>query len=289
MSLWVDFLGAEILSVDVDGISTRVVAIGAGEPTYVLLHGRGGHLESWSANVRPLAESGCVVAFDLLGHGLTGRGAGSYGVAALTEHAVRTLDVLGLSDVVLVGQSLGGWVGARIAIERRDLVRSLVLIEPAGLQTESERLDDPKVASAYERGGRAFSAPTAENVRTRLLGLVADQSLIDDELVQTRQLLYEPEGARAVHRLVRAAENGALVLTPNAMSRLSVPVLIVHGALANTPLEVVELAAEAGDARLVTIPGAKQWPQLEASTEVNRLIVEFGSAPVPSSCVSRNK
>jgi pimeloyl-ACP methyl ester carboxylesterase len=275
MSLWINFLGAEIRWVTVDRVPTRVVRAGRGDPAFVLLHGRGGHLESWAANVGELARHGQVIAFDLLGHGMTGRHDGDYGVAELTAHATRTLDVLGVSDTVLVGQSLGGWVATHIALERPDLARALVLVEPAGLQTEADRLADPRVAAAYQRGGRAFEEPTAENVRTRLLGLVSDPSVIDDELVQTRLLLYAPAEARAVHRAVRRADNAALVLTPATMAGLTLPVLIIHGALANTPAAVVAEAARAAGARVVTIDGAKQWPQAERPDAVNRLVADF--------------
>src|SRR5437868_927644 len=81
---------------------------------------------------------------------------------------------------------------------------ALVLVGPAGLQSERERLADPKVAAAYVRGGKAFEEPSADAVRDRLRGLFADPAGIDDELVAIRQKLYAPAGARAVHQAVRA-------------------------------------------------------------------------------------
>lgn len=277
MSLWSDFLGCEIVFVEVTGISTRVISFGEGPPL-VLLHGRGGHLESWRANIRPLATRNRVVAFDLLGHGLTSRHDAGYGVDELTTHAASTLDVLGVRDAVLVGQSIGGWVATRLALSRPDLVHSLVLIEPAGLQSEGERLADPKVAAAFARGGRAFSEPTTDAVRDRLAGLVADPKQIDDELVDVRRILYAPPASRAVHLGVRGADNSASLLTPDALAALDIPVLVIHGALANTPLDVVERATAAARARLETVDGAKQWPQLERPDVVNPLITDFVSA-----------
>jgi 2-hydroxy-6-oxonona-2,4-dienedioate hydrolase len=277
VSLWTDFLGAEIRFVDVGGVPTRVVTLGDHGPTVVLVHGRGGHLEAWRANVRPLAKTARVVAFDLLGHGLTGRHDGGYGVAELTAHAVATLDALGLSDVVLVGQSIGGWISVRVALGRPDLVRQLVLVEPAGFQTEAERLADPRVAAAYARGGKAFAEPTEDAVRDRLLGLVADPAAIDDELVAARRALYAPNAARDVHRAVRQADNAPWVLTPDVMARLRCPTTIVHGALANTPTAVVEAAAGAAGARLITVPDVKQWPQLEAPDVVNPLLSDIAN------------
>jgi 2-hydroxy-6-oxonona-2,4-dienedioate hydrolase len=274
VTLWTDFLGAELRRVDVAGVATRVATLGAGEPALVLLHGRGGHLEAWSANVGPLAERHSVVAFDLLGHGLTAGHDGGYAVDDLA-----TLDALGLRRSVLVGQSIGGWVAARVALRRPELVESLVLVEPAGLQSEEERLADPTVAAQFARGGRAFDEPSAEAVRDRLAGLFADPAHISDELVETRRRLYAPPAAGAVHKAVRAADNDAALLTPSALERLGVPVLLIHGAEANTPATVIERAATAAGARLVTLERARQWPQLERADAVNALIRDFVSTP----------
>jgi pimeloyl-ACP methyl ester carboxylesterase len=227
--------------------------------------------------MRPLGARHHVIAFDLLGHGLTAGHAGDYAIADLTDHAVATLESLDVGPSTIVGQSIGGWVAVQIALRRSDLVRSLVLIEPAGLQSEETRLADPKIAAAYLKGGRAFEDPTRVAVRDRLTGLVGNPALIDDELIDVRQALYSPAAARSVHQLVRAADNSAALLNPETLARLAVPVLVVHGALANTPLDVVERAAAAARARLETVD-AKQWPQYEQPTRINTLIGDFAGA-----------
>lgn len=279
MTLWTDLLGSEVRWIDAGGTRTRTLLAGEGDPPVVLLHGRGGHLESWRANVVPLAGRHRVIAFDLLGHGLTARHGGGYAIADLTDHAEAVLDALDVSGGVLVGQSIGGWIAARLALRRPDLASGLALIEPAGLQSEASRLADPAVAAAYVRGGRAFEEPSREAVRDRLEGLVADPSLIDDELVEIRRLLYAPAAARAVHAAVRAADNGAALLTPEVLARLAVPTLIVHGGAAHTPARIVDHAARAARARLVTVAGARQWPQLERPDLVNALLAEHAALP----------
>ncbi len=279
MTLWTELLGCEIRFIDVGGIRTRVLSAGSGGQAVVLLHGRGGHLESWRANVGPLAERNRVIAFDLLGHGLTARHDGGYAIDDLVAHAQATLDELGVCGAMLCGQSIGGWVAAWLSIRRPDLVGRLVLIEPAGLQSEEQRLADPKVAAAYVRGGRAFEEPSTDAVRDRLHGLVGDPRVIDEELVQTRRLLYMPPQARAVHRAVREADNSGALLTEDVLAQIAAPTLIIRGGLANTPLEVAQGAAAATGTQLVIVAGAKQWPQLERPELVNRLLIEQAAAP----------
>ncbi|WP_283134555.1 alpha/beta fold hydrolase [Rhizohabitans arisaemae] len=275
-SLWTGLLGAEVRHIPAGGVVTRVVSLGEGDPV-VLLHGRGGHVETFARTLPALAASGRrAIAFDLLGHGLTGRSPGGYGVERLADHAASVLDALGLDRPDLVGQSLGAWVAVLLALRDPGRVGRLALIEPAGLQPESERLADDRIRTAYERGGQAYREPTPEAVQVRLAGLLHAPETVDPELVQVRTALYAPEQAREVHRLVRAADNDAAVLTPERLARLAVPVLFIRGEHGHTPPAVVHTAAAAvPGARVVTVPDAKQWPQYEQPAVVGEALAEF--------------
>jgi pimeloyl-ACP methyl ester carboxylesterase len=277
VSIWTDLLGADVRHVAAGGVPTRIACLGDGPPV-VFLHGRGGHLETFARNLPAIAGSGRrAIAFDLLGHGLTGRPpAARYTVDELAGHALSVLDALGLAQADLVGQSLGGWAAALVALRAPGRVRRLVLIEPAGLQSESERLADVTVRAAYEKGGRAYAEPTAEAVRARLEGLLADPGGVDPELVSVRTVLYRPEEARQVHRLVRAADNAPSLLTPRRLAGLAMPVLFVRGEHGHTPQAVVEAARDAVPrARLLSVPDAKQWPQFERPALVNTALIDF--------------
>jgi pimeloyl-ACP methyl ester carboxylesterase len=113
-------------------------------------------------------------------------------------------------------------------------------------------------------------------VRKRLNGLVADPGLIDDDMVETRWRLYQPEASRAVHQRVRRADNGAFALTADRLKGLRQPALFVRGEHGHTPVPIVEASARAcADARLLTVPGTKQWPQYERPDLVNTAMTDF--------------
>ncbi|SOD99406.1 alpha/beta fold hydrolase [Blastococcus haudaquaticus] len=286
MSLWTDALGSEIRFVDVGGVRTRILRTGSSGPLLLLLHGRGGHLETWTRNHAGWADGRQVVAADLLGHGLTERAGSRYDVGELLEHTEHLVDALlaetGESDLDVVGQSLGGWVAAWLTRRRPGTVRRLVLVEPAGLQSEAERLADPRVAAAYERGGRAFTAVTADNVRLRLRQLLQDPAAVDEEMVELRRRLYEPPGAADVHSAVRAADNGSWLLTPDWWRAHRTPTLFVRGEHGHLPGAVLDrLAASLPDARVVTVPGAKQWPHYENPLDVTAAVEYFLQEDLP--------
>lgn len=92
----------------------------------VLLHGVGERASNWDTVRDALAARFTTYAVDLRGHG-DSDWPGAYGHALIEADVCSLLDALGLSDVVLVGHSLGGSIGFRIAAHRPDLVARLVV------------------------------------------------------------------------------------------------------------------------------------------------------------------
>lgn len=277
MSLWTDLLNCEVERIDVRGTRTRVLHHHGPEDSrpLVMLHGRGGHLETFVRNIGPLARNRDIYAIDLLGHGLTDQAGNLYDIGELIEHIRETINVLGLKDFDLMGQSLGGWVAAHLAASE-PRVKLLVLIEPAGLQSEGERMADPKIKSAFDKGGAAFSTPTPETVRLRFEQLFTDPDAIDDEMVELRQHLYSMANAGAVHKAVRAADNSRWLLTPQYLRTLRAPCLFIRGEHGHTPHELLEeAAASIPDSHLLTIPESKQWPHYERASVVNAAVDHF--------------
>lgn len=275
MSIWTDFAGSSVSFVEVAGVRTRVVQLGpqGGRPL-VLLHGRGGHLETFHCNVQELATHRRVIIFDLLGHGLSDHAGSSYDIGELRAHAVAVIEHIAGTDYDLIGQSLGGWIATLVALENAK-VRQLVLIEPAGFQSEGERMSDPKVRAAVEKGGRAFDTPTEADVALRFAQLLLNKESIDPEMVALRTRLYVQPGAGAVHKAVRTADNAQWLVTSENMSTLSAQLLIVRGDHGHIPEALLSSVAASAGGQLTTIPQAKQWPHYENPVAANAVIGDF--------------
>ncbi|MDQ1489143.1 MAG: 2-hydroxy-6-oxonona-2,4-dienedioate hydrolase, partial [Actinomycetota bacterium] len=69
-TIWLEFLGRGVSETfyDVNGIRTRVLEAGSGHPL-VMLHGTGGHAETYYRNLGPLSEHFHVYSIDMIGHG----------------------------------------------------------------------------------------------------------------------------------------------------------------------------------------------------------------------------
>lgn len=114
-------------TVERDGVRLAVSRRGTGAPL-VLVHGYLGSRAQWRHVIGPLADRAEVVTYDQRGHGAstrTGR-ASDYRIDELVADAVAVVEAIDAGPVHLLGHSLGGVVALRLALERPDLVRSLV-------------------------------------------------------------------------------------------------------------------------------------------------------------------
>ena len=104
---------------------------GATGTPLILLQLFSGTIDAWDpAVVNVLAADRPVIAFDNAG---VGRSTGQTpdNIAAMARDAVDFINVLGLTEVDLLGFSLGGCVAQQIAAKHERLVRKLILVGTA--------------------------------------------------------------------------------------------------------------------------------------------------------------
>ncbi|HEY5855642.1 MAG TPA: alpha/beta fold hydrolase [Aldersonia sp.] len=97
-------------------------------PLVLAVHGLTGHGRRWAALARDHLADVRIVAPDLRGHGRS-PATPPWGFEAHVADLTAVLERVGAA--VVVGHSFGGAVALHLASERPDLVRSLVLLDPA--------------------------------------------------------------------------------------------------------------------------------------------------------------
>jgi len=124
----------------VKGRPVNYVDIGEG-PALVFIHGLSGSWQNWLENIPHFARTHRVIAVDLPGFGCSPMPAEKITINGYAGIVDELLDGLGIERAVVVGNSMGGFIGAELAIEYSTRVEKLVLVSAAGLSTHDMHND----------------------------------------------------------------------------------------------------------------------------------------------------
>jgi pimeloyl-ACP methyl ester carboxylesterase len=271
------------------GAELNYVDIGVGPgPTLLLVHGLGGSWKVWLENILPFAHDHRVIAVDLPGFGDSAVPT-SCTYAAYADTLARFCRHLGLTSVVVAGNSFGGWVSTELALRHPDLVVGLAIIDGAGIvPTRGERL---KVVNMMRTAGRM--APLGVRFKERVINspknrkrafgfIIARADLLPPDLATV--LMPErtsPVFATVIDEAVRSWSQDWCDL----VAKLDTPSLVVWGAVdKQLPLRHAKLWHRMlVDSELVVVPGAGHMPMLESPRIVNdairRLLHRFETEP----------
>ena len=102
----------------------------------VLLHGTSASLHTWDGWSAALQAKHRVIRVDLPGFGLTGPTAdGNYQMPVYSRFVIALMDYLQVKQAVLAGNSLGGYVAWKTAVDYPERVSKLILVDAAGYAT----------------------------------------------------------------------------------------------------------------------------------------------------------
>jgi pimeloyl-ACP methyl ester carboxylesterase len=125
---------AHLHQLEVDGVPVNYVDIGSGDrPPVVFVHGLGGQWQNWLENIPRAAQERRVIALDLPGFGLTPMPEREISIPGYGRTVNALCDRLGLGVVELVGNSMGGFISAEVAIQFPQRVDRLILVSAAGI------------------------------------------------------------------------------------------------------------------------------------------------------------
>lgn len=127
-------IGPSVHEARAGGHPIRYEVAGEGEPV-VLVHGLSGSTRWWACNVAALAGRYRVHLVDLPGFGAMRRFHRQFALAEAASWLSVWMEAVGLGRAHLVGHSMGGYVCLRLAANRPEAVRRLVLVAPAGVPT----------------------------------------------------------------------------------------------------------------------------------------------------------
>ena len=273
--------GLDVACLDLGPILGRrsVPRAGGALPALVLLHGVGADRREWLLTIHALARRRRVVAFDLLGHGLSAKPSGpgvSYGVRLLADAVVGGIEALpGPPDRVdLLGHSLGGAVALDVARRHPRLVHRLVLVDSAGLPP-----------------GRALSplamslpfVPDSYEDSKRLLETSVDNRLFQHPLVALAASAYKKrmKNRPQLMSLLSAMARGEDSLSARDLGRIHHETLLLWGDRDRIfPVETGRALCRAlPNARLEILPRCGHVPPTERPISFVRRVEAFLARP----------
>jgi pimeloyl-ACP methyl ester carboxylesterase len=250
------------------GQRLRYIESGSGS-ALILIHGLADNLEVWKAVIPVLAQHYRVIALDQIGFGQSDKPVVGYRPQTLVDFLDEFMQVRGLAHAVLVGNSLGGWVAALMAIEHPARVDALVLVDSAGLAGLPQVL-----------GPRAFSALRLASMQD--LQVLTPLTFADPQY-------YRPEALRqafterlaagdgyAVSQIVDAMSRGEDAID-DRLDRIHSPTLIIWGNQDRLiPLHFgQQLYRQVSGSQLVVLPHCAHEPEVECPGRFQTVLQGF--------------
>lgn len=197
-----------------------------GEPL-LMIHGFGGDKDNWTGYARHFTDDYRVIAPDLPGFGDNDRSPErSYAVPEQLPRITAFLDALGVERAHVTGNSMGGMIALGLALEHPERVRTLTLVNSAGVRGESKS----ELEEQAEAGENSLVPRTVADVR-RLARFVVHRPppfvpARFAQLLLDKALPHQESLDATFWALVRQIEERAY---NDRLGELSMPVLVVWG------------------------------------------------------------
>lgn len=250
---------------------------GAGTPL-LLLHGIGQSSTAWLRTIPAFSERYHMLALDLPGYGRSRIASATYTPAYFAAIVINFVERLGLTDVDAVGSSLGGLVSLLVALDRPELFRKIVLVDPTGFtRPPVPPLDEALLALL----GFWLSLPRpAGLIRAGYAAGFFDASRVDEASVaEIVQRSTHPEtlqiSSRTLHEIVHFSRH--LPRFHARLATLKPSTLVVWGK--NDPVLPVKDAETARRVlpapRIEVLDRCGHLPHIESPARLSKLVLDF--------------
>lgn len=266
--------------IKVGSINTRYWSLGNQGNPVILLHGGGSCIETWQYNIEALAQNHRVFAFDMVGTGLSDKPAANYSLDYQLQFLRTFLDTFDIQQASFIGNSMGGSVALKFALESPEKVRKLGLVSSFGLGREIDFAD--RLLAAFPAMTKLIP-PSRSVVRMVLNSCVYDSKSIPEEWIELSwQRLRLPGYQEALISLLIANLNfwgvrREVYSSIVQLDRIEVPTLIIWGKQDSiTPVSHANVVAKKiPHSRLHIFEQCGHWAHFEHPEKFNHLVLEF--------------
>jgi esterase len=266
----------------VNGYDMAYLEIGSGPPL-VLVHGTLGDFRTWNSAMAPLSRKHRVIAVSLR-HFFPEHWDGTgddYKMAQHVSDVIAFIEQIEPRPVDLMGHSRGGHIGFRVAQQRPDLLRRLVLAEPGG---DLDASLIPPFSPPPPPMPLALAMPMVlQSIRSGDIdgALKAFVDAIDGDGAWARLPAAAKQQLRDnVFTLLGQANEQRKPFTKEQAESIRTPTLFIGGGDTTGSLAMVHrvLAQHVAVSQTAIIDGAKHWMFDEAPQKFSEAVMKFLAA-----------
>jgi pimeloyl-ACP methyl ester carboxylesterase len=257
----------------IDGLKTFYFKVGNGHPV-LLIHGASPGActsTSWKLNIEALAEAGFTVyAHDQPGFGLT-ENAADHTIEYRLKHTKAFIEAMKLDRYHVVGNSVGGYIAARLALEDPRVGRFVTTT--SGTLAPQGSPESQALAKQHAQELRGYT-PSMEAMKKLTLGTIYHAGLVTDEMVKERYEMslgknhdahiarHDLKPPRRIHDELRTLKKKSLLVWGNKD----------HGVTVERGLLLFEIIPQA---EFHLFDECAHWVQWDQAARFNRLVADF--------------
>ncbi|CCO49331.1 putative VALACYCLOVIR HYDROLASE [Vibrio nigripulchritudo SOn1] len=241
--------------------------------TIVLLHGLFGNLDNLGLLARDLVQDHQVLSVDLRNHGLSFHSE-SHTYEEMAEDVKALLEHLNLSDVILVGHSMGGKVAMKLASLIEDKVKKLVVLDMSPVAYTESRHDNVFAGLHAVENAKPSSRSEAMKVMAEHIEMEGVRQFLGKSLYKESDHLgwrFNVESLFSNYRNIISWEEAKAVQTP---------ALLIKGGNSDYLTEAHQPAVmrQFPNAKAHVIANTGHWLHAEKPNDVLRVMRRFIAA-----------
>lgn len=249
----------------------KINYIEAGDPSkpkVILIHGLGGSSANWMTNTAAIAQNYHVIALDQVGFGKSDKPALKYRVATYADFLDKFMSELKIEKASMVGNSMGGWVAALMAIKYPNRVEKIVLADAAGIVPANY-----SEADVYQ-----LNNSTRDEIRANMKRIFANPMLQNNEALvdQFMTARVTAGDGSTINSIIESIKRKEDYLN-DRLGEIKKPTLIIWGKQDGLLPVADAYAFNKGIAgsEVLVFDGCGHAPQFEKSTDFNKAVLAF--------------
>ncbi len=243
--------------------------LGSGKPL-VILHGLFGFSDNWQTHAKKFSEYYRVILVDLRNHGHS-PWSDEFSYQLMVEDLYELFQKLNLSDVILLGHSMGGKVAMHFAQSHSELLEKIIIVD---MGVKEYPLHHQHILKAFD--SIDLNSLSARSEAEKILSSFISSNGVVQFLLKNLYWIEKGKLAWRVNYEVLRDSMGE-ILSALPFQEVLIPALFIRGSLSDYIMDadLEEIENHFPDSQLITIENAGHWVHAEAPEEFTDAVLAF--------------